>query len=170
MLKPDKEKVISSLKEILDNADSVFVTEYTGLNVEEITKLRKNLRENSVKYIVAKNTLMRLAVKDGRYEGISDYLKGQTALALGADDPAIPAKILYDSFKAMEKPVIKAFILDDQIFTGDDITRLADLPSKEVLYSMVVAAVESPMVNLVAGIDGVFQELIATLEALEKSK
>jgi large subunit ribosomal protein L10 len=170
MLKPDKEKVVSRLKESLDNSESLFVTEYTGLNVEQITKLRKNLRDNSVKYVVAKNTLMRLAVKDTRYEGISDYLKGQTALALGAEDPAVPAKILYDSFKDIEKPVIHAFVLEDKVYTGEEITKLADLPSKEVLYSMVVAAVESPMVNLVGGIDAVFQELIATLEALEKSK
>jgi large subunit ribosomal protein L10 len=170
MLKTDKEKVINRIKDSLDNADSVFVTEYTGLNVEQITKLRKDLRDNSVRYLVAKNTLMRLAVKDTRYEGISDYLIGQTAIALGVDDPAVPAKILYDSFKSIEKPVIRAFVLEGQIFTGDEITRLAELPTRDVLYSMVVAAVESPMVNLVGGIDAVFQELIATLEALEKSK
>ncbi len=170
MLKQEKTESINRIKEYLGNAGSVFVTDYTGLNVEEITRLRKNLRDSSVKYLVAKNTLMCIAAKDTKFAGITDYLQGQTALALGADDPAVAAKILYDSYKAIQKPEIRAFILDDQIFSGEEITRLAELPSKEVLYSMIVAAVESPMVSLVGSIDGMFQELIGTLEALEKSK
>ena len=172
MPKPEKITAVSQIKEYLEGAESVFVTDYTGLNVEQITKLRKDLRENSIKYLVAKNTLMRIAANETGYEGLAEHLTGQTALAFGADDPAVAAKILYDSFKAIEKPVIRAFVLDDkdQIFTGDQVVRLAELPSREVLYSQVVASVEAPFSSLIGSIDAFFQELIATLEALEKSK
>jgi len=99
MPKPEKMEAVSGLKEQMENASSVFVTEYTGLNVHDITILRKNLRENSVKYIIAKNTLMKIAAKEAGLDDIIDYLRGQTALAFGADDPAVAAKILYDSYK-----------------------------------------------------------------------
>ncbi|MBN2226454.1 MAG: 50S ribosomal protein L10 [candidate division Zixibacteria bacterium] len=172
MPKPEKITSVSQIKEHLEGAGSVFVTDYTGLNVEQITKLRKDLRENSIRYLVAKNTLMRIAAKETGYDGLAEYLTGQTALAFGAEDAAAAAKILYDSFKAIEKPVIRAFVLDDkdQVFPGDKVVRLAELPSREVLYSQIVAAVEAPFSSLISSIDALFQELIATLAALEKSK
>lgn len=170
MPKPEKIKSVNELKEHLDKSDSVFVTDYTGLNVHDLTILRKNLRENSVKYLVAKNTLMKIAARETGFENLVEYFQGQTALAFGADDPAVPAKILYDSFKDIEKPVIRAFILDGKLFTGDEITRLANLPGREVLLSQVIAAVESPLTSIIASLDGIFQELVATLDALQASK
>ena len=170
MPKPEKVEAVDKLKQIMNDASSVFVTDYTGLNVEEITRLRKDLRENSIKYLVAKNTLLKIAASESGLEKLNDFFQGQTGLAFGADDPSVAAKILYDSFKKIEKPIIKAFILEDEFYSGSEITRLADLPTKEVLYSMIVASVESPMTSLVGSIDGIFQELIATLDALEQSK
>lgn len=170
MPRPEKIKAVSDLKEQMENTSSVFVTEYTGLSVLDITELRKNLRENSVKFIVAKNTLMRIAAKEAGYENIVEYLVGQTALAFGADDPAIAAKILYKSFKDIEKPVIRAFVVDGELFPGSEITRLADLPSREVLLSQIIMSVEAPISNIVSSIDAVFQELVATVDALGASK
>jgi len=170
MPNPEKQKAIDELKEKMEKTSSVFVTEYTGLNVFDITALRKNLRENSIKYVVAKNTLMKIAAKEAGLDEIVEYLQGQTALAFGADDPAVAAKILYDSFKAIKKPVIKAFYFDGQLFPGNEINRLADLPSRDVLLSMIVSSVESPISNIVSSLDGVFQELVATVDALQASK
>ena len=170
MPKPEKIEKVKSLKEYLENAKSVFVTDYSGLNVADITVLRKNLRDNSVKYVVAKNTLMRIAAKEAGYENLVEYLKRPTAVAFTSDDPAVPAKILYDSFKEKEKPVIKAFVLDKELFSGTEIRRLADLPSREVLLAQLVSAIESPINSLISNIDGVFQELIATIETLAKTK
>lgn len=170
MPKPEKIKSVSELKEQMQGTNSVFVTDYTGLNVQDITRLRKNLRVNSVKYVVAKNTLMKIAAKETGYDGIVDYLYGQTALAFGGAEPATAARILYNSFKDIEKPVIRAFVLDGQFFPGKDITRLAELPSREILLSQIVTSVESPISNIIASIDGVFHELIATVDAVRASK
>ncbi len=170
MAKPEKIKAVGELKDLMEATSSIFVTDYTGLNVADITALRKNLRENSVKYIVAKNTLMKIAATDAGMENIVEYFQGQTALAFGADDPTIAAKILYKSFKDIKKPVIKAFVFDGQLFPGVEITRLADLPSREVLLSQIVMSVEAPISNIVSSLDAVFHELLATVDALGASK
>ncbi len=170
MAKPEKIKAVGELKDLMETTSSVFVTDYTGLNVADITALRKNLRENSVKYIVAKNTLMKIAATDAGMENIVEYFQGQTALAFGADDPTIAAKILYKSFKDIKKPIIKAFVFDGQLFPGVEITRLADLPSREVLLSQIIMSVEAPISNIVSSLDAVFNELFATLDALGASK
>jgi len=170
MPKPEKIEVVEKVKKQLEGAKSLFITDYTGLNVEDITLLRKNLRENSVKYLIAKNTLVRIAAKETGYENIVDFLTGQTAIAFGVDDPAVPAKILYDSFKDKEKPVIKAFVLDNELYQGADIVRLAELPSREVLLAQLIGAVESPIQAILGSVDGLMQELVATVDALAASK
>lgn len=170
MPKPEKIQVVDKLKKEFEETKSVFVTDYTGLNVADITLLRKDLRENSIKYLVAKNTLIRIAAKETGYDNIIEHLEGQTALAFAKDDPAVAAKILYDSFKNIEKPVIKAFVLDNELFPGADAVRLAELPSKEILLSQIVSAVESPLTAVVNSIDCLFQELMGTLDALAASK
>jgi len=149
MPKPEKITVVDKVKKYLEESNAFFITDYTGLNVEDITLLRKNLREHSVKYLVAKNTLMRIAAKDAGFENIIEFLSGQTAIAFGVDDPAVPAKILYDSFKDIEKPVIN---------------------SREVLLARLIGAIESPIQSTLGSIDGLMQELVATVDALAKAK
>lgn len=170
MPKPQKIDAVNNIKKYLEEANSVFITDYSGLNVENITRLRKNLRENSIKYLIAKNTLIKIAAQNTGYENMVEFLSGPTAIAFGVDDPAVAARILYDSYKDVEKPVIRAFILDKEIFDGSEIVRLAELPPREVLLSQLIATVESPLSSLTSGIDGIFQELVATVDALAKSK
>lgn len=170
MPKPEKIESVSQIKKYLQECKSVFVTDYTGLNVEDITRLRKNLREGSVKYLVAKNTLFKIAARETGYESIVDHLNGQIAIAFGFDDPSVPARILHTAFKLKERPIIKAFVVDKKKYGGQEVVRLADLPSREILLSRVVAAVESPFSSLIGSIDAVFQELMGTLDALAKAK
>ncbi|RME25496.1 MAG: 50S ribosomal protein L10, partial [Candidatus Zixiibacteriota bacterium] len=85
-------------------------------------------------------------------------------------DPAVAAKIIYDSFKEKKLPRVKAFVVDDQLFEADDIKRLADLPPREVLLSQLVAAVESPLTSLVGALDGFFRELVGTIDALKEKR
>jgi len=170
MPKPEKVEKVKYIKQYLEDSSSVFITDYTGLNVADITVLRKNLRENSIKYVVAKNTLMRIAAKEAGYENIIEHLTGQTAIAFSKDDPVTPAKILYDSYKDKEKPVIRAFILEDELYLGDEIVRLADLPSREVLLAQIISSIEAPISSTISSIDAVFQELVATVDSLAQSK
>ena len=170
MARAEKTEKVNNIKKHLEESNSVFITDYTGLDVAAITVLRKDLRENSVKYLVAKNTLFRIAAKEAGYDSILDYLQGQTAIAFAHDDPAAAAKILYDSYKDIEKPVIKAFVLEDIVYSGEDIKRLAELPPKDILLAQLVSAVEAPIALVVMSLEAVFQELFGTLDALAKSK
>ena len=170
MPKPEKVEAVADIRKLFEECGSYFITDYQGLNVADITVLRKNLREKNVRFLVAKNTLLRLAAKDAGQSGLDDYFAGPTAVAFAADDPSVAAKILYDSYKTREFPRVKAFVVEDQLHSADEITRLAALPPREVLLSQLVAAVESPFTSLVAALDAVFHELMGTIDALAQKR
>ncbi len=169
---PTQKKIdsVAEMKVLFEGASSVFVTDYQGLNVADMTKLRASLREKNVRFLIAKNTLMKIAAKEAGVEGIDDHLKGPTALAFTSDDPAAAAKILNDSFKENELPRMKVFVVDDEVFEAAQISRLADLPPKEILLSQVVAAVEAPFTSLIGSLDGFFRELVGSIDALADKK
>lgn len=171
MPKPEKFETVAELKEVFQSAGSFFVTDYQGLNVADISVLRKNLRENGVKFVVAKNALFRIAAHEAGVPTLDEHLKGPTAIAFALKDPAIAAKILSDSFKEKKKPRVKVFVLDNELHGEGDVSRLADLPPREVLLSQLVSAVESPLTGLVGAVEAVIQELVRTVDALaEKQK
>jgi large subunit ribosomal protein L10 len=97
-----KESKVSEIKEKLEKAESVILAKYQGLTVEEDTELRKNLREAGVEYKVYKNTLVSRAANELGFEGIVQYLEGPVAVALGYDDPTLPARILNDFAKTIK--------------------------------------------------------------------
>ena len=170
MPKPEKIEAVAEMKKLFESAGSFFVTDYQGLNVADMTDLRKNLRENNIKYLIAKNTLLKLAVKDAGIDSLDEHLIGPTAVAFTSDDPALAAKILNDSFKAKELPRMKVFMVDDQVFEGAEIKRLADLPPRDILLSQLVAAVESPLTSIVGSLDGFFRDLVGSVDALAEKR
>jgi large subunit ribosomal protein L10 len=170
MPRPDKVSAVESIQTLFEGSSSFFVTDYQGLNVADITSLRKSLRDNQIRYLVAKNTLFKLAAHNAGVTELDKHFAGPTAVAFTSEDPSVAAKILHDSFKEKDLPKIKVFVLDKDIFAGDDIKRLADLPSREVLLSQLVAAVESPMTSLVGSLDAVFRDLVGSIDALSEKR
>lgn len=170
MPKQEKLDTVAEYGKLFKESGSFFVTDYQGLSVADLTVLRKSLRESNVEFLVGKNTLFKIAAKEAKVDGIDEYLAGPTAIAFTSDEPAVAAKILHDSFKAHELPRMKAFMVDEVVHTGDQIKRLADLPPRDVLYSMLVSAVEAPLTELVGTIDGFFRKLVGTIDALEEQK
>jgi large subunit ribosomal protein L10 len=170
MPKLEKIEAVAEMKKLFESASSLFVTDYQGLDVADMTSLRKDLRDNKVKYLVAKNTLLKLAAQEAGLESLTEHFIGPTAVAFTDDDPAVAAKVLYESFKKKELPVTKVFIVDNELHTAADMKRLADLPPKDVLLAQVVSAVESPLTSLVGSIDGFFRELVGSLDALADKK
>lgn len=166
MLRQEKNDQVAQLKVLFEKAGAYFITDYQGLNVPDLTSLRKNLRKNNVTYMVAKNTLFRLAAREAGVTGLDDYFKGPTAVAFASDDPSVAAKILHTSYKEKEMPRFRAFVVEGQIHHPDEIKMLADLPPRTVLLSQVVAAVESPLTSLVGSLDGFFRELLGSIDAL----
>lgn len=170
MVKPEKIDAVADLKSLFEAAGSFFVTDYQGLNVADMTVLRKNLRDNKVKYLIAKNTLLKLAAKGAGVAPIDEHLNGPTAVAFTSEDPSTAAKILHESFKAKERPRMKVFVVDNQVFAGTEISRLAELPPREILLSQLVSAVEAPLSNLVSSLDGFFRQLVGAIDALAEKR
>ena len=170
MLKSQKVDVVAKIKDLFASSDAYFITDYQGLNVANLTLLRKELRESNVKYLVAKNSLFRLAAKDAGVDGLDEYFVGPTAVAFANDDPSVAAKILHESHKKTELPRFKVFMVEGQLHQADEVKALAELPPRDVLLSQVVAAVEAPLTELVGTLDGFFRELVGVVDALEEKK
>ncbi len=160
---------VAQIKEYLEKAESFFVAEYLGLKVSDMTDLRAKLRESDSRLVVEKNTLIRVAAKEAGVEGLDEYLTGPTAIAFVFGDPVAPAKALYDSFKKLELPVIKAMSLSGELMEGAKIKELADLPSRDELLAMVIGNIEAPIAELISSMDAVVQEFVGTIDALAGS-
>jgi large subunit ribosomal protein L10 len=170
MIRPHKVKQIEALKEKVANAKSFFLTDYTGLNVLDLTRLRRELQKNGGEFKVAKNTLIRLALEDTQYSGVAEYLVGQTGLGFGYDDPSLPAKVLHDFFKRIEKPKVRIFYLEGRQYPGTQLSTIAALPSKEQLLAQVVGNIQGPLINLVSTLDLMLSGLVTSIDQIKEKK
>jgi large subunit ribosomal protein L10 len=150
----EKIKKVADLKAEFEAAPSVAVTDYSGLTVDKINELRRQLRERNIRYLVAKNTLLRIAAREAGMEGLNSHFVGPTAVAFGADDPGVLAKTLYDFGKANEKPQVRALLIEGRLFEGEEAERIAKLPPREQLLAEVVGMITAPLQNLVGTLDG----------------
>src|SRR5688500_11415348 len=133
MQRVQKEQVVERLGERLEEAGCLYLTDFTGLDVEAMTELRRRLTAASVEYIVVKNTLARRALAGGRYDGLTEHLSGANAFALAGEDVVTAAKILTDFAREREKPRIKGGAIEGKVVSLDEIRRIAELPPREQL-------------------------------------
>ncbi|AZR74709.1 50S ribosomal protein L10 [Anoxybacter fermentans] len=166
----EKKKIVEEIAEKMNTAKSMVITDYRGLNVAEVTELRKKLREAGVEFKVIKNTLTRLAAQKAGIEGLDEILTGPNAIAFGMEDPVSPAKILVDFAKEHEKLEIKAGILDKNVIGPEKVKDLADIPPKEVLLSMVLRGMQGPISGLVNVLQGTIRNLVYVLSAIKEQK
>lgn len=144
-----KKTAVAELVEKLKSAQAGVVVDYRGLTVEEDTKLRAKFREAGVEYKVIKNTLTRFAIKEVGFDAMDEQLNGPTSLAISADDPVAPAKIISDFAKDNENIKIKAGFLDGKVISLDEIKTLANTPSRDVLIAKIMGSLNSPVSALV---------------------
>lgn len=166
-------KNINSVKELsvkLDKAKAIYFTDYLGLDVVSVTKLRKNFVEKDVEFTVAKNTLIKLAAKEVGISGVDEFLEGPTAIAFGYDDPTSPARVIKEFLKDFDKPSVKGMIFDGEIFTSDQFDKIANLPSKEQLLSKLVGMLNSPMSKLSSVLNSSVSGLLGRLTQLNSKK
>ena len=142
-----KKAQVAELIEVLNGATTGVLVDYRGLNVEEDTKLRNNLRAAGVKYFVVKNTLLRLAANQTGLEELDSILHGPTALAV-SDDAVAPAKVLADFAKENDTLEIKSGFMDGKVLSLDEINTLAKTPSKETLIAKMMGSLNSPISGL----------------------
>ena len=123
-IRPEKAGKVAELKDLLSSSKGAVLVDYCGLTVAEDTELRSKMREAGVKYMVAKNTFIRIAAKEAGIEGLDAYLEHNTAVAFSAEDPVAPAKILNDFSKDHKALEIKAGILDGKVIALDEVKAL----------------------------------------------
>ena len=165
-----KENKISQMKEKIDKAQVAIVTEYKGYTVEEITNLRRALQKEEGDYMVTKNTLAKLAIKDTPYEVLADYFKGPIAIAFGFGDQVAPAKALSKFIKDTKKGEILAAAMDGKLMSAKEAQALATLPSKAEIYAKMLGCINSPASGIVGGINGVMSALVRAVAAVRDTK
>ncbi len=170
MNKDNKEQIVSELAGKLGAAKAAFLADYRGLNVEQVNKLRNDLRGAGIEYRVVKNTLLRLAAKGTDAECLSGLLEGPTAIAIATQDPVAPAKILAEFAKANAKFELKGGALGGKILSAIDIQALADLPSREVLLARMLGSFSAPATNFVGVLAAVPRSLVQVLAAIQEKK
>ena len=165
-----KQDKVSQIKEKIDKAQVAIVTEYKGYSVEEITNLRRALQKEGGDYMVTKNTLAKLAIKDTPYEVLAETLKGPIAIAFGFDDQVAPAKALSKFIKDTKKGEILAAAMDGRLMSAAEAKALATLPSKEEIYAKMLGCVNSPATGIVGSINAVMASLTRAVAAVRDQK
>ena len=153
-----KQSDIAELKEKFEKSKLVILTDYRGINVEDITKIRADLRKANCEYKVAKNTTLKFAAKEANLEGITDLLEGPTAITFSYEDYVKPAKVLYNYAKDSEFYKIKGGVMDGKVISVDEVLKLAKLPSREMLLTQLATVLLANIRNVAVVLDQVRQK------------
>ncbi|QQZ09538.1 50S ribosomal protein L10 [Heyndrickxia vini] len=143
-----KKLIVDEIADKLKSSVSTVIVDYRGLNVAQVTELRKQLRDAGIEFKVYKNTLTRRAVEVAGLTGLEDSLTGPNAIAFSNEDVVAPAKILNEFAKKNEALEIKAGVIEGNTASVEEIKALADLPSREGLLSMLLSVLQAPIRNL----------------------
>jgi large subunit ribosomal protein L10 len=168
--KAEKAATVADITARLKATSTAVLADYRGMTVGQMRDLRTKLRGGGVEMIVVKNTLARRAATAAGYEPLSAELAGPIAMLFAADDVSAPARILNEYIRANRKMVIKAGLLEGQVIKADAVTELADLPSREVLLSRLLGAMQAPLGNLASVLQAPLTKLARTIEAVRSQK
>lgn len=169
MPNPQKVAVVERITSDLKSATSLVLSDFSGINVEEISELRKRCRESGVTFRVVKNTLVSRAVEGTDMEGLAAHFAGPTAVAY-SDDMVMPAKVLKGFSKEFGKLEIKAGFVDGQVIDQNGVQTLADLPGREQLLGMVATGFQAPITRLARTMAAGLAGLVTALDQLAKKK
>jgi large subunit ribosomal protein L10 len=169
MARPDKAAAVAELKAQFSESTAAVLTEYRGLTVADLKKLRRSLGENA-SYAIAKNTLTKIAAKDAGIEGLEDQLAGPTAIAFVKGDVAATAKGLRDFAKGNPHLVIKGGVMDGRVLNAETVKKLADLESREVLLAKLAGAMKGNLSKAVGLFAAPLSQAARLLGALEDQK
>lgn len=160
-----KQEEVSFIASELKDATSVVVIDYLGLTVEEVTSLRKQLRESGTKMKVVKNTILRRAAVEAGIEGLEDVFAGPSAIVYSTDEVVAPAKIVAEFAEKASELSIKGGLIEGKVASADDINALAKLPDRDGLLSMLLSVLQAPMRNMACVVKAVSEQKEAGVEA-----
>jgi large subunit ribosomal protein L10 len=170
MQKNRKKAIVEELTGELGKHNIILLSDFTGMDVETATEIRKRFREASVEYRVVKNTLARRALVDAGFEILAERLGGPNSMVMADDDPSEAAKILVEFEKKKSTPKITTGWVDDSIVTAAEIRRIAALPSRDQLLAQIAAGFQAPVSGLARLLHELTRKMVATLDAVAKQK
>ena len=167
------QKNIDNVKELSDKlskAKSIYFTDYLGLNVSEVTDLRKKFFSSDVEYIVVKNTLLKIASNENKIKLDNELFSGSTAIAISYDEPVAAAKIIKGFLKDHDFPSIKGVLFEGSYLPASEFEKIANLPSKEESLTKIVVMLKSPVQNLTNLLSSPMLNLVNVLNGLKEKK
>lgn len=168
MARPEKIARVDRVAELIKDARSVVLSDFTGLDVAKISELRKLCRESNVEFHVVKNTLAKRGVEATDAGDLAPYFEGPTAVAVSRDSENIPAKVIAKFAEEHSAPVFKAGFVDGAVMNAENVTALAKLPSKEEMVSQLLAGIQGPGNNLVGVLQGPLRNLLSVLNQISE--
>jgi len=172
MTRDEKAKVVEDLAQKINEAKHFYLADISALNAEDTSNLRRKCFEKDIKLVVVKNTLLRKAFEkfDGTYDGLNDVLKHETSIMF-TETGNVPAKLIKEFRKTLDKPVLKAAFVEESIYIGDDqLDMLSSLKSKEELIGDIITILQSPAKNVISALQsggGTLAGIIKTLSEKE---
>lgn len=171
MNKSEKEQEVAEIQEKVSKAQGMFFTDFAGINVEQITELRREFRKSGIEYKVVKNTLAKKALQNvSGYDSVFDKLVGPTGIAFAYDDPAAPAKIIQKFKEKNENFALKVCVIEKQVFEGSRLKELAAMPTRAEVVASILGSLNSPISGIVGAINAVVRDIVGVLDAIEKTK
>jgi large subunit ribosomal protein L10 len=161
-----KQAAVADLREQLANSRTLIVSEYRGLTVREIGEIRRSLRKQDVTYRVVKNRLLKIAAADSVGAALDPLLVGPTAIAFGTDEGAT-AKAVIDTMRPYKQVKIMGGVLGDRPIDANGVTRLAALPSRDILLSQVAGALAAPLATTAGLFQAPLRDIVGLVAALE---
>lgn len=167
----EKRKKINELIEKLKNSKVIILTEYQGLNVPQMSKLREGLKEKKILFKVVKNTLMEKACREVQIKGLSSELVGTTAIVLSSEDVIEPARLLKEYMQKEKIGLrIKSGFIEGRYVDEGKVMEIASLPSRDMLIAKAIGGIRSPLYRFAFALQGPMRDLVLTLNALKEKR
>ena len=174
MLQQYKIDEVNKIKERLESAKSIVLIDYKGINIEEVDELRNRMRDAKVDYFVSKNTFIRIALNELGMNGLEKYLVGPTAVASSKEDEVAPARELAKFKKEVVKgksyPTFKHGLIAGDVMSSEQLSKLSQLPGKEVLLSQILQGFNAPITGFVGALQGIIRKFVYAVDAIAKEK
>ena len=166
----EKQAVIDELHTKLSSASSFYLTDFTGMNVKQMTEFRSRLRKEGVEYVVVKNTLAQRALGELQLPDIAGFFSGATGLVI-SPDPVAAARVLTDFAKEFDnRPAVKLGIVERKEVAPDQVKKLASLPPKQVLLAQLAGGLQAPATRLAGGMQNILSGFIRAVDGLRQQR